>query len=43
MDTYGEEKERSRKEKLVLLKDGGEAKSSEHMEDLYASVRSWGT
>ena len=42
MDTDREEKERRRKEKLVLPTGGGEATNTEKMETLYASVQSWG-
>ena len=43
MDTDGEEKERRRKYTVVFPTGGCEAKNSENMEDLYASVHSWGT
>ena len=41
MDTVGEEN--GRKEKVVFSTDGGESKTPENMEALYASVQSWGT
>ena len=43
VDTYGKEKEKTRKYKVVLLKGGGEDTNLENMEALYASIRSWGT
>ena len=43
MDTVGEGKKRRRKETVVFLKGVGESTNPENMEDLYASVRSWGT
>ena len=43
MDTDGEEKHRKRKNKVVLLTGGGEATNLERREDLYESIRSWGT
>ena len=43
VDTYGEENERIRKDKVVLPTGGSESTNLENMEELYASVRSWGT
>ena len=43
MDIYGEERERRKKDKIVSPTGGGEAKTLENIEALYASVRSWGT
>ena len=43
MDTYGEGKERRRKEKVVLPTSGGEATNLENMGALYSSVCSWDT
>ena len=42
MDTDGEEKNRKRKDKVVLPTGGGEATNPESMESLYESVRSLG-
>ena len=42
MDTDGEEKERSIKDKVVLPTGRGEATNPENMEALYVSVKSWG-
>ena len=43
MDTYREEKERRKKEKVLFPTGGGESTKPENMEGLYASIRSWGT
>ena len=43
VDTDRKEKERRRKEKVVLPTGGGEATNTEKIEDLYASVQSWGS
>ena len=42
VDTYGEEKERIRKDKGVFLTGGGETTNPENMETLYAFLRSQG-
>ena len=42
MDIVGKENARSRKDKVVFPKGGGEAINPENMEDLYESVWLWG-
>ena len=42
VDIDGEKNDRRIKGKEVLLKDGDEATSLENMEDIYASVWTWG-
>ena len=43
MKKDGEEKDSRRKDKVVFLKGGGEAKTPGKMDALYVSVRSWST
>ena len=43
VDIVGEENERRRTEKVVLLTGGGEYTNPENMEALYASIQSWST
>ena len=42
LDIVGKENARSRKDKVVFPKGGGEAINPENMEDLYESVWLWG-
>ena len=42
VETEKEEKERRRKDKVILSTGGGEATNPENMEDLHESVRSRG-
>ena len=42
VDTYWEEQYKSIKYMVVFLTGESEATNPENMEDLYASVRSWG-
>ena len=43
VEIVGEKNKRRRKEKVVFPTGGGEAKTPENVETLYAYVRSWGT